>query len=300
MVTLVNNLTPTNPAQQPGYDTRTEPDTRVPPKPKPMMPTVSVNDVVVPETDILEEAQHHPADNPGEALKAAARALVVRELLSQEAKRLEIKSKPQMDGSGGMETDIDAAIRSVIDKEIDIPLASDAECRRYYDNNQQRFCSEPIYEARHILLVAAPADPEARKKAKLQAATIISLLQEDPNRFKQLAAEMSACPSGKQGGNLGQITKGDTVAEFEAALTTMKKGELTAQPVETPYGFHVIALDRTIEGCQLPFEQVSQKISGWLQAASWSRAVSQYVSILAGRAKIAGIDMANSDGPLVQ
>ncbi len=300
MVTLVNNVQPAANDPQSGYDTYLEPDTRVPPKPQSMMPVVSVNGVEIPESEILEEAQHHPADNPGEALKAAARALVVKELLFQEAQRLEITATPQGDDTGGVETEVDAAIRVMIGQEIDIPVATDAESRRYFDNNRHRFRSEPIYEVRHILLVASPADREARDKARQQAVSMINVLQKMPERFEQLAEEVSACPSGKQGGNLGQISKGDTVFEFEEALVSMEQGELSQQPVETPFGIHIIALDRKIEGFELPYDQVSDKISAWLQAASWSRAVSQYVTILAGQARVAGIELANSDGPLVQ
>ena len=300
MVTLVNNLEPAKNGSPAGYDAPVKIDTTIPPKPKPMMHSVAVNGEVIPEAEILEEAQHHPAKNPGEALKAAARALVVKRLLAQKAIELDISSQPETDAEGRIETAEDASIRALMEQEITVPQATDVDCRRYYDHNTQRFSSDTIYQARHILLVAAPQDPVARKKAQSQAASIIDRLLEEPDRFDQLAAELSACPSAKQGGNLGQITTGDTVAEFEAALETMQDGDLFPQPVETPYGFHVIFLDRKIDGQCLPFDQVSERISTWLQAASWSRAVSQYISILAGQAEIEGVDMAFSDSPLVQ
>lgn len=68
---------------QSGYTTYQEPDTRVPPKPRPVFDAVSVNGVTIDEADILTEAQNHPAENPGAALLSAARALAVRELLLQ-------------------------------------------------------------------------------------------------------------------------------------------------------------------------------------------------------------------------
>jgi len=306
MVTLVNNLAPKEQAANPGaaspagYDAPVKLDTSVPPKPKPTMPIVSVNDVVIPETDILEEAQNHPAKNPGKALRAAAQALVVKQLLLQQANELGLQANPETDGDGRAETEEDALIRMVIDAEMTVPAATEDECLRYYDNNRHRFSSDDIYQARHILLVASPTDPEARQKAKAQAESLTELLIEEPGRFEKIAREMSACSSSQQGGNLGQITKGDTVPEFEASLETLREGELSAEPVETPFGFHIIALDRKIAGECLPFDHVNERISTWLQAASWSRAVAQYVSILAGEAKIVGVDLTPSDGPLVQ
>jgi peptidyl-prolyl cis-trans isomerase C len=115
-----------------------------------------------------------------------------------------------------------------------------------------------------------------------------------------LAAEHSACPSREQGGNLGQVTPGSTVAEFERALETMQEGELLMRPVETRFGFHVIFLERKIEGVQLPFEHVADRIAGWLEAASWSKVVAQYIALLVSRAEISGINLKTAEGPLIQ
>jgi peptidyl-prolyl cis-trans isomerase C len=90
------------------------------------------------------------------------------------------------------------------------------------------------------------------------------------------------------------------VPEFEKALSTLDPGEITPEPVETHFGFHVIALDRRIEGAQLPFDMVEKRIAAWLEAASWNRAVAQYIGILAGKAEIDGIDIGAAEGMLVR
>jgi peptidyl-prolyl cis-trans isomerase C len=59
-------------------------------------------------------------------------------------------------------------------------------------------------------------------------------------------------------------------------------------------------VDRKIDGEQLPFEHVQARIAAWLDAAAWSKAVAQYISILAGKADIQGVDMEASHGFLVQ
>lgn len=275
------------------------PSTKVPPKSKPIITDVSVNGVQISEQDILAEAQNHPAENPGMAVQAAARALVVRELLLQQAKSLNIEAAPeQMDD--GSETPEDAAIRELIEQEVEIPTASKDECQRYYENNRTRFSSEPIYEASHILFAAGPDQHTARSIAKARAHDVIKLLQDKPEAFADLALEYSACPSKETGGNLGQLTKGSTVSEFEKALQSMQTGQMTGEPVETKFGYHIIFLNRKIEGNTLPFEHVEETIRAWLEAASWSKAVSQYITILAGSAEIKGIDLLGSDSPLVQ
>lgn len=305
MATLYKNPTldarPDAPGGAPsGYDGYIEPDTRVPPKAQPIFSAVSVNGVTIPEAEILAEAQNHPADNPGGAVAAATRALVVRQLLLQEARRSGISSSVAPDGDGRVETADDALIRALIDEVIDVPRAGEDECRRVYEQRPDRFRTAPLYEARHILIAAHPDDKAARAAARETAAAIAMRLADDPSAFATLAASHSACQSQGEGGRLGQISRGDTVAEFEAALERLAEGEITSSPVETRFGFHVIALDRRIDGELRPFEDVRERIAGWLEAASWSRAVSQYISLLAGEADIEGVDVATGDGPLVQ
>jgi peptidyl-prolyl cis-trans isomerase C len=62
---------------------------------------------------------------------------------------------------------------------------------------------------------------------------------------------------------------------------------------------HVVRLDRRIDGRDLPFELVRERIAEYLDEAVRHRALSQYVSVLAGSARVTGIDLAGS-GPLVQ
>lgn len=281
---------------QSGYTTYQEPDTRVPPKPRPVFDAVSVNGVAIDETDILTEAQNHPADNPGAALLAAARALAVRELLLQRAKELGLVPEREQDAEGRSETDEDALVRMVIEQEVEVPSASREEALRFYENNRHRFTSAPILEASHILIAADPADSQAREKARSTASYLAASVIAEPATFASIAHEYSACPSGAQGGNLGQLTRGSTVPEFERAVERMTPGEITANPIESRFGFHIVRLDRRIEGEQLPFDYVADRIAGWLEASTWSKAVSQYIAILAADADITGIDLLAGDG----
>ena len=91
---------------------------------------VSVIGVAIPRDLIARETQHHPSRTPTEAWKAAARALVVRELLLQEARRLEVSGEPMADGEGRRETEDEAAIRTLIAREVQTPTAAPAPCSR--------------------------------------------------------------------------------------------------------------------------------------------------------------------------
>lgn len=308
MATVYRNPGVPHPAINPspdgeGYSTYKEPDTRVPPKPSPVLGNVTIDGVAIPEETILHEAQHHPSKTPGAALQAAARALAIRQLLLNEARRQAIGGDTDNGSSGGdgtTENAEDALIRKLTDKEVAVPSATKAECERYYRNNRQRFKSPFLYEARHILVAAAEDNTAERHKAHELAAVLCNTLAKMPDQFAALAKAHSDCPSSAHGGNLGQIGPGSTVREFENALKELQPGEISAAPVASAFGYHVIALDRAIGQELLPFEAVREQIASWLEAQAWSRAAAQYVSILAGKAKISGIELQGADSPLVQ
>lgn len=165
------------------------------PEPEP----ISVNGTMIPRETIARETQNHPAERPFDAWLAAARALVVRELLLQEAARLGIDAEPLSDGQGRTETTTEATIRALLEREVKTPAADDDVCQRYYKQNRERF------------RVKAP------------------------------------------------------------------------QP-----------------GDILPYEAVRARIAAYLTESVERRALAQYVTILAGRAQIAGIALTPADSPLVQ
>ena len=260
---------------------------------------VSVNGVAISSADIARETQHHASPDPDEAWILATRALAIRELLTQEARRLNIIAEPMDDGAGRRETEDEARLRALLDQEVVVPRAGEAECRRFYERNRRRFRTPDLFEAAHILIAAAPGNAEARAAGRKAAENLIAELLQYPERFPEMAAAYSDCPSAKQGGNLGQIGPDQTVEEFERALSAAAAGGIQPEPVETRYGFHVVRLDRRIEGRDLPFEMVRERIAEYLDETVRRRALQQYISILAGRATITGVDLAAS-GLLVQ
>lgn len=266
------------------------------PKPK----AVTVNNTEIPRAEIARETQNHPARSPFEAWKAAARALAIRELLLQEARRLDIVAQPMADDEGRRETEEESLVRQVIEREVITPKASAEDCQRYYAQNLRRFRSPAIFEASHILLVAPSGDQKARAAARNQAGLVMAELQANSAAFAALARQHSACPSREVGGNLGQIGPGQTVPEFEQALEALVVGVIHGDPIESRYGFHIVRLDRRVDGRQLPFEMVHPRIAAYLEEHVRRTAICQYISLLAGRATVSGIDLAASNSALLQ
>jgi peptidyl-prolyl cis-trans isomerase C len=261
--------------------------------PKPT--AVSVNGIAIPRDAIARESQNHPAAKPLLAWHAAARALVIRELLLQEARRLAIEATAMHDDAGRRETEEEALIRALIEREVVTPEPDEDSCRRYYSQNRARFRSPAIFEAAHILFAADRGKSEAFAAVEREAKNVLAELRTQPHRFAELAHLHSSCPSAAQGGNLGQITAGQTTLEFEEALRTLSPGDLTATPVATRYGLHIIRLDRKIEGRELPFEAVAAQIADYLRQSVRRRAGAQFVARLVSHAQIGGIALEGAD-----
>lgn len=268
---------------------------KVPAPPRPASSIVSVDGVVIAHAAISAEAQQHPAATPAEAFRLAAEALVVRQLLLNEAARLGLVATPERDDRGRVETADDALISSLLDAEVRTPAAGEPECRRYYDTHPHSFSTGDMWEARHILLpVPAAADEGETSRLENLARLLIGQLREAPERFDELARIHSACPSREVGGSLGQLTPGSTVPEFEAVLRALGTGDLATEPVRSRFGFHVVRLDRSIPGRRLPFDAVRERIAAHLEGSSWSRGVAQLIGVLSDRARIVGVTLAGA------
>ena len=245
---------------------------------------ISVNGVEIEDAAIERELQHHQqADNP---LKRAVHELVLRTVLLQQADMLSI--------AGGD----DERIESLIALQVPIPKADEAACLTWYRNNAARYTNGELVEARHILFQVTPAAPLELLRATAEA--VLEELKLHPERFGELAGNYSNCSSGKVGGSLGQLSRGQSVPEFEELAFRLAEGELAGRLLETRFGLHIVQALRRVEGKLLPFDVVRSEIAAYLDRQSSQRAIHQYLHILVGNAEIEGMVMEGADSPLVQ
>lgn len=256
-------------------------------------PRLFVNSMPIRPEAIAQEMQYHPAASREEALYDACRALVLRELLQQRVLALGITATP-----GPGESQEEAAIEALIAREVTLPAIGEDELRRVYEANRERFVTAPLVAARHILLAAAPDDPEERSRQRDEALALLARLQDGAD-FAALARTHSVCPSSAQGGELGQISRGQTVPEFERQLFRLPVG-LAAQPLESRYGFHVVELQHRVDGRALPFEAVAESIRQDLAQRGWQKAVAHYLQALVAEADIEGMAFNEAGSPLLQ
>ena len=257
--------------------------------------SIHVNGIEITSRAINIESAYHQESgaDPRYAQRRAAVALTVRELLKQRAEQLDM-DVPDDDDAG-----LDAVIDQLIADEVHIPEAGTETCRRWYEQNPERFRTPDLAEVRHILIAGHPEDLEERDQARTTAEQLIEELKGNPGVFPERARQYSRCPSAEQGGWLGQVSNGETVPEFEDAVLRLPVG-LAEQPIKTRYGFHVVEVLQHVSGEQLPFEAVEARIKEYLEAVSRQRAISQYVKLLAGEAEIRGIDLDQAESLLIQ
>lgn len=132
---------------------------------------------------------------------------------------------------------------------------TDAALQAEYDKLKAEMPPKQSYLARHILV---GSEAEAR-------AVIASLKKGKP--FAQLAKEKSKDPGSKNsGGELGWSEASAYVPEFGQALAKLQKGQVTAEPVKTQFGWHVIQLEDVKSESLPPLDtlraQLTQRVQG--------------------------------------
>ena len=111
---------------------------------------IRVNGAIVPHAAIAREVQNQAGATPLEAWEGATRALVVRELLLQRAGVLGIAAAPQ-EANGARETEDEAIIRSLLDRELRVPVADEATCRRFHAAHRGKLGAMPFGQAQPLI-----------------------------------------------------------------------------------------------------------------------------------------------------
>jgi peptidyl-prolyl cis-trans isomerase C len=184
----------------------------------------------------------------GPELEAQARdQVVMREIFVQEAVRRGMAAKPDY------KVQMELARQSILIRELFEDYrrknpVSDADAQAEYDKFKAQ-ASGTEYRARHILV-------EGEEEAK----GLIKQIQ-GGGSFEALARQHSKDPgSGQNGGDLDFAKPDSYVPEFGQAMVALKKGEMTAVPVKSQFGWHIIKLEDTREAPFPAFADVKDQI----------------------------------------
>jgi peptidyl-prolyl cis-trans isomerase C len=210
----------------------------------------TVNGKPVPKSRVdtlVTQATKQGQPKTPELEKQARDEVVMREMFMQEAERRGLAASP--DYKAQMELARQTIlIRALFDNERDRNKVSDADVQSEYDKLKAQ-ATGTEYRARHILV-------EKEDDAK----NLIKQINGGA-KFEDVAKKNSKDPgSAENGGDLDFAKPDAYVPEFSQALTKLKKGEMTQEPVKSQFGYHIIKLEDTREAQFPPLAEVKPQI----------------------------------------
>ncbi len=232
---------------------------------QPVAPLAKVNGVAVPQSrlDFIIKArttQGQP-DTP-EVRKALREDLIAEEVIAQEALRKGLDRDPDIIAQLEIARQT-ALVRAYQIDYIKTHPVSDEALRKEFETLKTQMGVKE-YKARHVLVAT-----------EAEAKDIIARIKKG-GKLDKIAQEKSTDTGSKsKGGELEWSPAGNYVAPFAAALTKLNKGQLTEQPVQTPFGWHVIRLDDVRPLKIPPFEEIKNNLTQRVLQRQFEAAVNE-------------------------
>ncbi|WP_297132042.1 peptidylprolyl isomerase [Terrisporobacter sp.] len=136
----------------------------------------------------------------------------------------------------------------VINKILTSVKLTEEEKKAFYEAQKSNFSKPETASAKHILV-------DTEEKAN----EILNKINAGEVSFEDAAAAHSSCPSKDAGGDLGTFGKGQMVPEFEEAVFSMNKGDVS-KPVKTQFGYHLIKLENRNESTIPEYDEVAEEV----------------------------------------
>ena len=190
-------------------------------------------------------------NNP-EGRKMILEQLIGNKLLLLEAKKNLFEIEPEFKAQ--LAKVKDSLLSSyALEKALSSVKISDKEAEEYYEQNKDKFDAGESVSASHILV---DSEELARE--------LIEKIKGGEISFEDAAKAHSSCPSGQNGGSLGEFGRGQMVPEFDSAVFAMNVGEISEEPVKTQFGYHLIRLDSKKESAPTPYAEIANEIKAGL------------------------------------
>jgi len=232
----------------------------------------------------------------------ALRQRAYTELLRQAAQAAGLLAADDAAPTDGIASEAaSSAIERLLELSLQVPEPSEEACRRHYAAHAASYRLGERARVRHILFAVTPGvDVQAlRKRAEAALLDVRSHDgQDDP--FAALARQLSNCPSGQEGGALGWLRAEDCAPEFAREIFGRNEVGVLPRLVHSRYGLHVVEVQQREAGMDQPFEAVQGAIAMTLRQQAYVTALRQYLSVLAGQARLEAVDLEAADSPLVQ
>jgi peptidyl-prolyl cis-trans isomerase C len=170
----------------------------------------------------------------------------------------------------------------------DKATVSDADIKKFYDENKKEFEHPEMVRASHILIrVPEDADEKVVAEKKKAADAALERVTSKKEDFTTVAKEVSEEPGAKEsGGDLNFFPKDRMVPEFANAAFAMKKGDISKEPVRTKFGWHVINVTDRKDSGTMPYDEVKGQVGSYLEGGKRRDAVRTIIDSIRAEAKI--------------
>jgi peptidyl-prolyl cis-trans isomerase C len=207
--------------------------------------------------------------------------------------------------NGAVSEAASAAIEQLLDQALQLPEPSDEACRRYHAAHTARYALGERVHARHVLFAVTPGVDVVALRGRAEACLLDLRCQTagepgSADRFTQVAAQTSNCPSGAEGGQLGWLTSDDCAPEFARELFGQPEVGVLPRLVHSRFGLHVVEVLAREPGTVPGYEAVRSAVAQALRQQAFTTALRQYLQLLAGQAVVEGVDLDAAATPLVQ
>ncbi len=195
-----------------------------------------------------------------------------------------------------------AAIDRWLEAELQLPEPSEEACRRHHAAQATRYRSGEELRLRHILFAVTPGSDVVALRNRAETCLLDVRCHDGKSSegFARAARELSNCPSGENGGDLGWLKPEDCAPEIARELFGHVEIGVLPRLVHSRFGLHVVEVQERKGGVAQPYEAVSGAVAMALRQQAWVTALRQCLQLLAGQASIEGVQLDTVDTPLVQ
>lgn len=180
----------------------------------------------------------------------------------------------------------DLKIQMLIDDKVpEETLVSEDDMLNFFKENPSYFTQPERVHASHILVTMENTATDGEKALALQKIEEIEVELKNGADFAELAKLKSEGPSGPNGGDLGEFTRGQMVGEFETIAFALPEGKISGI-VESQFGYHIIKLHKRYPESSVPFEEVKDSINDFLIQENSKNRLSDFLESLKEEAKI--------------
>lgn len=241
---------------------------------------------------------------PGETVDAETlRQRACTELLRQAAQRDRLLAADDTASADGVISEAaSAAIETLLEQTLAVPEPSEEACRRHFAAHSADYRTGDRARVRHVLFAVTPGVNVRALRERAEAALLEVRCRRDgeADRFATAAADLSNCPSGAKGGDLGWLTRDDCAPEFAREIFSGSEVGVLPRLVHSRFGLHVVEVLEREAGADATFEAVHGALRMALRQKAYVTALRQYLQVLAGAADVQGVVLDSADSPLVQ